>query len=46
MWFKVACQLLPTAKYDEDEAKNALMLSRTLRYCIDAHVQKKNISQY
>lgn len=28
MWFKVACQLLPTAKYDEDEVKNALTLSR------------------
>jgi len=24
MWFKVACQLLPTVKYDEDEVKKTL----------------------
>lgn len=44
VWFKVACQLLPTAEYDEDEVKNTLTLNRW--YCIDARVQKENISQY
>ena len=43
VWFKVACQLLPKAEYD-DEVKNALTLNRW--YCIDARVQKENISQY
>lgn len=44
VWFKVACQLLPTAEYDEDEVKNTLTFNRW--YCIDARVQKENISQY